>query len=212
MSTLKTTFIQHPSATEPSIELSEDGTIVLPLSDLEDLANVDGTPTDGQFLAWNSSTSQWEPTTMSVKEKRIARFTGSGTWTVPAGVTYAIAHIMGGGGGVGKGTSAGNGSASSVDFASGIVTANGMSKTGSNGITNAFAGAANIGQGASSYFRVAGGESGNVPGPPGVFVTAAAAVTPAESIAVVVGAGGSAGTNGAAGGSGYVYIEYYEEV
>jgi hypothetical protein len=87
MSTLKTTFIQHPSAEEPSIELSADGTIVLPLSDLEDLANVDGTPTDGQFLAWNSSTSQWEPTTMSVKEKRIEAFTGSGTWTVPAGVT-----------------------------------------------------------------------------------------------------------------------------
>jgi hypothetical protein len=43
-------------------------------------------------------------------------------------------------------------------------------------------------------------------------VVNAAAVTPAATIAVVVGAGGSAGTNGAAGGSGYVYIEYYEEV
>jgi hypothetical protein len=36
-------------------------------------------------------------------------------------------------------------------------------------------------------------------------------VTPAElSITVTVGAGGTAGTNGAAGGSGFVFIEYYE--
>ena len=41
---------------------------------------------------------------------------------------------------------------------------------------------------------------------------AGAVVTPAEEITVTVGAGGSAGTDGAAGGSGYVYIEYYEEV
>jgi hypothetical protein len=44
------------------------------------------------------------------------------------------------------------------------------------------------------------------------LLVAGASVTPAASISVVVGAGGSAGTDGAAGGSGYVYIEYYEEV
>jgi hypothetical protein len=217
MSTLKTTFIQHPSATEPSIELSADGTIVLPLSDLEDLANVDGTPTDGQFLAWNSATSQWEPTTMSVKEKRIAAFTGSGTWTVPAGVTYAIAHMLGGGGGAGRGSS-GNGGTSSVGFAGGTVS--GLGGRGQNLIVHLSsnittgAGIANSGRGAY-YSAVEGiggrhatvGDAGSAQ-----FIVAADTVTPAASITVTVGAGGVAGTSGSAGGTGYVYIEYYEEV
>ena len=69
--------------------------------ELSDFGDVTGTPANGQFLAWNSSTGKWEPTTMSVKEKRIAAFTANGTWTVPADVTYAIAHMVGGGGGVG---------------------------------------------------------------------------------------------------------------
>ena len=33
-------------------------------------------------------------------QTNVATFTASGTWTVPAGVTYAIAYIRGGGGGV----------------------------------------------------------------------------------------------------------------
>ena len=33
--------------------------------------------------------------------KKVATFTANGTWTVPANVTYAIAHIRGGGGGAG---------------------------------------------------------------------------------------------------------------
>ena len=32
--------------------------------------------------------------------KNVATFTASGTWTVPTGVTYAIAYIRAGGGGV----------------------------------------------------------------------------------------------------------------
>ena len=32
---------------------------------------------------------------------KVERFTASGTWTVPAGVTYAVAYILAGGGGVG---------------------------------------------------------------------------------------------------------------
>jgi hypothetical protein len=150
-----------------------------------------------------------------VLEKRIAAFTGSGNWTVPAGVTYAIAHMLGGGGGSGQSATAGNGSASSVDFAAGLVSApgglKGVMRLGT--FFDPQTGPANSGQ--PSTFR---GESGATDGVGfsggngGSTIVAGGAVTPAATVAVVVGAGGSAGTNGAAGGSGYVYIEYYEEV
>jgi hypothetical protein len=150
-----------------------------------------------------------------VREKRIAAFTGSGTWTVPAGVTYAIAHMIGGGGGVGTDLTAGDGGASSVAFASGTVSSNGGVKGpgGSLNTQQAVAAAANTGRGALSY---SGGSddlrSKGSPGGDSQWVIAGASVTPAASITVTVGAGGTAGTTGAAGGSGYVYIEYYEEV
>jgi hypothetical protein len=148
-----------------------------------------------------------------VTEKRIEAFTGSGNWTVPAGVTYAIAHMLGGGGGIGTLATAGAGAASSVDFASGLVSAPGMQKSVMGGASeNPQAGPANSGLSATS--GVSGTANAAVSSPIGTsqYIVAGAAVTPAAVIAVVVGAGGSAGTNGAAGGSGYVYIEYYEEV
>jgi hypothetical protein len=141
----------------------------------------------------------------------VAAFTASGTWTVPAGVTYAIAHIRGGGGGIGT-ASAGAGGNSSVAFSGGTVTA-----TGGNANNNAAwpgtystsAGVANSGEGAVG----SGGNAGNgygfaILGGNGAYVVAGGAVTPAASITVTVGAGGTAGTSGAAGGSGYVWIEY----
>ena len=213
MSTLKTTYIQHPSAVGPAIELTAEGTVALPLSNLEDLNNVSATPTNGQVLAWNASTENWEPITMTVKEKKIAAFTGSGTWTVPAGVTYAIAHMLGGGGGIGTLATGGNGGDSSVAFAGGTVTAKGATK----GIENdsstpgfAVAGAANSGKGAKS--GRAGATTGNAQQGDAQWIVAGDAVTPSASITVTVGNGGAAGTGGAAGGTGYVYIEYYEEV
>jgi hypothetical protein len=158
----------------------------------------------------------WGPV-VTAKEKRIAAFTGSGTWTVPAGVTYAIAHMMGGGGGSGATNTGGNGGDSTVAFAGGTVTGKGLSKVIMSGTNVASeAGAANTGQNAQSRGEIiiSGGRVDYTYGgaPTNVFVVAAAAVTPAASISVTVGAGGSAGTGGAAGGSGYVYIEYYEEV
>ena len=151
-----------------------------------------------------------------VTQKKIAAFTGSGTWTVPAGVTYAIAHMMGGGGGAGRSNNSTNGANSSVAFAGGTVIGPGLARStlrtemsiGTVGI----AGVANTGQ--SGYFLGASGagESGSSGAAPGQFTVAGGAVTPAASITVTVGAGGAAGTDGAAGGSGYVYIEYYEEV
>ena len=148
--------------------------------------------------------------------KKIAAFTASGTWTVPAGVTYAIAHILGGGGGAGRGSS-GTGGASSVAFAGGTVSAAGGLPLDATAIYSldavARAGANNSGDGAA-FFGLHGSNaqwgSGTRFGGRGATIVAADSVTPAASITVTVGAGGAAGTNGAAGGSGYVYIEYYE--
>jgi hypothetical protein len=134
----------------------------------------------------------------------VARFTASGTWTVPAGVTYAIAHMRAGGGGTGAG--AGAGGTSSVAFSGGTVSATGgnADTTGSN---YGFSGVANSGYGA--WGRDNGSSTAvNTLGGNGAYIVAGAAVTPAASITVTVGAGGTAGTSGAAGGSGYVWIEY----
>jgi len=145
---------------------------------------------------------------------KVARFTASGTWTVPAGVTYAIAHMRGGGGGAGSGASAGAGGNSSVAFASGTVSAAG----GNGGVSEAvgsaytirtFAGKPNSGH-AAKYIR--GTQNMMVEATDdGAYIVAGADVTPAASITVTVGAGGTAGTSGSAGGSGYVWIEYQQE-
>jgi hypothetical protein len=141
----------------------------------------------------------------------VAAFTASGTWTVPAGVTYAIAHIRAGGGGVGT-ASSGAGGTSSVAFAGGTISATGGALAQIAGTFNVpRAGATNGGQGA----QMTGTESTsgsarvvNLTGGDGAYIVAGGAVTPAASITVTVGAGGTAGTNGAAGGSGYVWIEF----
>ena len=153
----------------------------------------------------------------AVKEKRIEAFTGDGTWTVPAGVTYAIAHVLGGGGGAGAGGS-GNGGNSSVAFASGTVTGEGGIGQNVESIqtSNASRGAGRANSGRAAYYNAHGGGGARTVnlGNPGdaKTIVAGSAVTPAASISVTVGAGGSAGANGAAGGSGYVYIEFFEEV
>lgn len=142
----------------------------------------------------------------------VAAFTASGTWTVPAGVTYAIAHIRAGGGGGGT-ASAGAGGTSSVAFAGGTVSATGgaaYNVSGGDAFTS-YAGATNSGLGAlfrsyNSAFAADQSQSANAGA--GAYIVAGDAVTPAASITITVGAGGTAGTNGAAGGSGYVWIEY----
>ena len=140
----------------------------------------------------------------------VEAFTASGTFTPPAGVTYAIAHIRAGGGGAGR-SSSGAGGNSSVAFAGGTITATGGAVLNHNRDTQftTVAGATNSGLGAffnasdgNGYFST-GGNAGD-----GAYVVAGGAVTPGTGITVTVGAGGTAGTNGAAGGSGYVWIEY----
>ena len=130
---------------------------------------------------------------------KVDEFTASGTWTVPAGVTYAIAHIRAGGGGVGSTATAGG--TSSVAFASGTASATGGNPGSWIIITQGTAAQANSGLGAQGI------NSGGDPaiGTDGAYIVHGADVTPAASITVTVGAGGT-GTR--AGGSGYVWIEY----
>lgn len=135
-----------------------------------------------------------------------ATFTASGTWTVPAGVTYAIAYIRGGGGAAA--VTAGAGGSSSVAFASGTVTATGGTAFTMVQSDAGAAGVANSGQGGKAYKSVINTSMGGVSAQDGALITAGAAVTPAASITVTVGAGGTAAGGGSAGGSGYVYIEY----
>lgn len=71
------------------------------------------------------------------------------------------------------------------------------------------AGTVNSGNGGSyNYADYGNDDSEFAIGQDGAYIVAGADVTPAASISVTVGAGGAAGTNGVAGGSGYVWIEY----
>jgi hypothetical protein len=136
----------------------------------------------------------------------VAAFTASGTWTVPAGVTYAIANIRGGGGSASR-TGGGAGGNSSVAFASGTITADGgAAYTNANNFnhTDFVTGAPNSGAPGLAAERTLFQASGGW----GSYVVAGATVTPGASITVTVGAGGTAGTSGAAGGSGYIWISY----
>ena len=144
--------------------------------------------------------------------QNVTAFTASGTFTPPAGVTYAVAYIRAGGGGVGT-TGQGTGGTSSVAFAAGTISATG-GPAGPNMTAHsphASAGATNSGQGAfGASFRGADvGDSRVTRAGDGAYIVAGGAVTPAVGITVTVGAGGTAGTSGAAGGSGYVWIEYF---
>ena len=152
---------------------------------------------------------------ISVPQKRIEAFTGSGTFVVPAGVTYAIAHMLGGGGGGGGESAAGsNGSNSSVAFTSGTVSSQGAAGGAITTVGTANVGpasAANSGRGGQSN-RGTSGQGAQGMGRDAQWNVAGAPVTPAETINVTVGAGGSAASGARDGGSGYVYIEYFEEV
>jgi hypothetical protein len=145
----------------------------------------------------------------------VEAFTASGTFTPPAGVTYAIAHIRAGGGGVGT-ASAGAGGNSSVAFAAGTITATGgTARNFPMSAQYSFAAPANSGAGADANGYETSGGANDAFGRGadggamrGTEIVAGGAVTPGTGITVTVGAGGVAGTLGKAGGSGYVWIEY----
>lgn len=141
---------------------------------------------------------------------KVQTFKTSGTFTPPAGVTYAIAHIRGGGGGSTGSGAAGTGGTSSVAFASGTVTALGGLGVIQSGLgTSAGVSAPdNSGAGSHSEYIWAGAAYtswGGKQAHDGAYVVAGGDVTAGVGITVTVGNGGT-GTQ--TGGSGLVYIEY----
>jgi hypothetical protein len=165
----------------------------------------------GELYFTSASAAIFFPSGGKSVARNVTVFTASGTFTPAAGVTYAIAYITGGGGGGGK-LSAGAGGNSSVAFAAGTVSATGGLALNMNNATplGTYVGAANSGYGA---FFGSADSSGNYGGTGnagnGAIIVAGGVVSPAVGITVTVGAGGVAGTSGSAGGTGYVYIEYY---
>lgn len=140
--------------------------------------------------------------------KKVAAFTANGTWTVPTGVTYAVANIRAGGGGVSTGSS--NGGNSSVAFAGGTVTATGGLSMPRRTVDNTRKNGAPVNSGGFAQGQDNAVDGGfMVRSNPGGFVVAGDTVTPGASISVTVGAAGGGGSDAApSGGSGYVWIEY----
>jgi hypothetical protein len=147
------------------------------------------------------------------EDRRIEAFTASGTWTPPADVTYAIAHVLGGGGSVNIGTAAAGG-ASSVAFSSGTITgAGGAAGTLNSTLSGVGSEAAPANSGRSGYrtWITSSNGQGNgrtSMGTPGdaAWMVGEGDCTPGVGVTVTVGDGGTTGT---AGGSGFVYIEYW---
>ena len=144
--------------------------------------------------------------------KYITKFTSSGTYTPDTGVTYAIAYIQAGGGGVSRGAVGGTGGTSSVAFAAGTVSATGGFggyQFYYNTASQDQPGAANSGTGGiASSVGATASDVNTYMGSNGALITAGGVVSPGVGITVTVGAGGTA-TNTGTGGSGYIFIEWY---
>lgn len=133
---------------------------------------------------------------------------GSGTWTVPTGITYAVVYMGGGGGGVNTGGAGGDGGNTTFSFAGGTVTANGgkghSDGTGTSDQTYAASWSAQRASGGA--FAVGSGTTGGAAwATDGQEIIYGGAVTPGASISYTVGAGGTGTYTGAAG---YIIIEY----
>lgn len=161
---------------------------------------------------------------------------GSATFTIPTGVTALKVTVIGGGGGsgYGGGASAGNtGGSSSV--ASGTQSISTISATG--GAGGPLSGNSVGGLGSGGDFNIRGGSGGanyaggtllaqNAIGSTAVYgggggvlgefggagggsaVKWLSSLTPGNTLAVTVGAGGTSGAGGAAGGAGVVVFEW----
>lgn len=155
--------------------------------------------------------------TYFMRQVKVERFTASGTFTPPAGTTYAVAHLKGGGGSVSyQGSPAVNGGDSSVAFPApvGTITAlGGQAQTNLGNYqgsgSNHVPGVANSGQGAKTFaFLNTNTQNFYSAAEDGAEIVAGSAVVAGTPYAVVVGIGGTA-VGSISGGSGYVWIEYY---
>lgn len=153
---------------------------------------------------------EYEVSTTNAKSLYTVQFTATdASYTVPAGVTHMVAHMIGGGGGFAQ-SGAGSGSASSVAFAAGTVSADGGAGCSYN-ITNPSVNTPVLyGQGARGRAANAGlNSSTTIECPDGAYLVAGGDVTAGATLAITVGAGGSGGTAGVAGAQGYVWLEFY---
>ena len=162
------------------------------------------------YVSGNATEQISVPTAVSLPTLVEFTATGANSWTVPAGVTYVVANIIGGGGGVATnvGTNAQDGTASSVAFAAGTKTAAG----GKHFSTTVAGTAASVGVGArygagACAFQV--GTNKFLKATNGAYIRTGGEVTAGATLTVTVGAGGAAGTSGAAGKQGIVWLEYY---
>jgi hypothetical protein len=148
----------------------------------------------------------------SSKEKRVDLFNATGTWVAPAGVTYAIATLVSGGGSGGlRQTTSGNTGGSSSAFGVSHEGGRGGGANKANYVKNrdgknAQANTGNGGTGAINSGAATNGASSR----PKSF---GATVVPGTSYAITVGAGAAGvfavDTTSGSGGSGYVEIEYW---
>jgi hypothetical protein len=227
MSTLKTTFIQHPSATEPSIELSADGSIVLPLSGIGDLADVDegSGAVDGDVLTYDGVGNVWSPVApagggFDASETITA---SNASWSVPAlGSPIVRVVAIGGGGGGGETSTpsaAGNGgTGGSTSFGAHVTAAGGQGGLGGTTNTAGRAGtpgfaAGNHGMSSQSIDQASGRTYPGCEGLGGEVKIVYVDLTGVSTVDVVIGAGGAGGANngapnGGPGGRGEVIVEY----
>ena len=155
-------------------------------------------------------------------------FTSSGTFTVPTGVTSVKVRGCGGGGGSGGGGSNTGGTTSFGSYCSatgginGHIGSTGGVATGGNinigggarttasgglcGGSGLFGGSASSAP--TTGYGNGGFSSGNSGGGGGYFERYITGLTPGDTIAVTVGAGGWAPTNGAAGVTGICIVEW----
>lgn len=144
--------------------------------------------------------------------KRMDVFNSSGTWTAPADVTYAVAHIYAGGGGGGGYTGLGSSGGSSSAF--GTTALGGRGGQGaryayqSDSPGDAPANSGNGGVGDNALYS----PGTSTQGADGTYLVVGSSVTPGTGYTITVGAGGAAsnyfGNRGGNGGSGQVLIEY----
>lgn len=164
-------------------------------------------------LVEQSSVSTWGRSaggaTIGLPQIDVFNTAGSGTWTVPAGVTYAVVYLGGGGGAVNTAGVANAGGDSSFAFAGGTVTAKGgggfSGAAGNSDQTYAVSYSALANSTDGAFIVGSGTTAGAAKATKGAELKFGGAVTAGASISYTVGAGG---TGTYAGGSGYVRIEY----
>jgi len=152
------------------------------------------------------------PAPAGQKEKRVDLITSTGTWTAPAGVTYAIATLIGGGGAGGgggaftenRGTAGGSTSAFGFTHPGG----SGGQRMNTNYNILAEASQGNTGLGGGSSLLGGNSQMCGFVGHDSNPKIVGSAVTPGTGYTITIGAGGTV-SNGGAGGSGYVSIEYW---